>query len=58
MVGDSINDILAARNAAVPSIAVPFGYSDVEIASLSPNHIIQHYEELTPELVTRLLATR
>lgn len=58
MVGDSINDILAARNAGVPSIAVPFGYSDVDVASLSPGHVIQHFDELTPELVESLLASR
>ncbi|KSV89835.1 phosphoglycolate phosphatase [Sinorhizobium fredii USDA 205] len=55
MVGDSLNDILVARNAAVPSIAVPFGYSDVPIESLSPDRIIQHFDELTPELVKTVL---
>jgi phosphoglycolate phosphatase len=55
MVGDSLNDILVARNALVPSIAVPFGYSDVPIESLSPDRIIKHFDELTPELVRTLL---
>ncbi|MBX4909593.1 MULTISPECIES: HAD family hydrolase [Rhizobium] len=55
MIGDSINDIAVARNAAVPSIAVPFGYSDVPVSSLDPDVIITHYDELTPELVERLL---
>ncbi|OHV84074.1 HAD family hydrolase [Ensifer sp. LCM 4579] len=58
MVGDSLNDILVARNAAVPSIAVPFGYSDVPIASLSPDRIIEHFDELTPELVKTMLERR
>ncbi|MET0749400.1 MAG: HAD family hydrolase [Rhizobium sp.] len=58
MVGDSTNDILAARDAGVPSIAVPFGYSDVDIASLAPDHIIQHFDELTPELVESMLGAR
>jgi phosphoglycolate phosphatase len=58
MVGDSVNDIIAARNAGVPSIGVPFGYSDVDIATLSPDRIIQHYDQLTPELVEGLLAVR
>jgi len=58
MVGDSVNDILAARNAGVPSIAVPFGYSDVPIASLSPGHVIAHFDALTPELVESMLASR
>lgn len=55
MIGDSINDIAVARNAGVPSIAVPFGYSDVPVSSLDPDVIISHYDELTPELVERLL---
>ncbi len=56
MVGDSVNDIHAARNAGVPSIAVPFGYSDVAVEELAPNRVIQHYDELTPDLVYGLLA--
>jgi phosphoglycolate phosphatase len=58
MIGDSVNDIEAARNAAVPSIAVPFGYSDVPVHDLRPDHVIAHYDELTPALVERLLAGR
>ena len=56
MIGDSLNDMLVARNADVPSIGVPFGYSDVPIADLEPSHIITHFDELTPELVEHLLA--
>lgn len=58
MVGDSINDILAAKNAGVPSIGVDFGYSDVPITSLSPSTVISHFDALTVELVNDLLATR
>jgi phosphoglycolate phosphatase len=56
MIGDSINDILVARNAGVPSIAVPFGYSDVRVDTLGPDRIITHFDELTPALVEDLLA--
>jgi len=56
MIGDSLNDILVARNASVRSIAVPFGYSDVPIETLEPDHIINHFDELTPDLIERLLA--
>lgn len=56
MIGDSINDIKAAQNAGIPSIAVPFGYSDVPVETLNPSHIIQHFDELTPELVASLIA--
>lgn len=55
MIGDSINDIAVAKNAGVPSIAVPFGYSDVPVSSLDPDVIITHYDELTVELVEGLL---
>ena len=55
MVGDSANDILVARNAGIPSIAVPFGYSDVPIESLRPTHIITAFSELTPDLVDDLI---
>lgn len=55
MIGDSLNDILVAKNAGVPSLAVPFGYSDRPIAELEPSHIIAHYDELTIELMERLL---
>ncbi|WP_234635621.1 HAD family hydrolase [Allorhizobium ampelinum] len=55
MVGDSRNDILVARNAGIPSIAVPFGYSDVPVADLDPDAIITHFNELTLDLVDRLL---
>ncbi len=57
MVGDSVNDILAAKNAGVPSIGVDFGYSDVPIADLSPSTVISHFDALTVDLVKELLAT-
>ncbi|WP_082476892.1 HAD family hydrolase [Rhizobium sp. Leaf371] len=56
MIGDSRNDILVAHNAAIPSIAVPFGYSDVAVETLGPSVVITHFTELTPDLVERLLA--
>lgn len=56
MVGDSVNDILAAQNAGIPAIAVPFGYSDVPVETLNPTRIIGHFDELTPHLVRSLLA--
>jgi phosphoglycolate phosphatase len=55
MVGDSVNDIVVARNAGIPSIAVPFGYSDVPVETLSPDRIIGHFDELTPALVEQLI---
>lgn len=56
MVGDSLNDVLVARNAGVPSIGVPFGYSDVAITALEPTHVIESFDELGPDLVHSLIA--
>lgn len=58
MVGDSDNDILAARNAGIPSIAVPFGYSGEPIENLGADRIIHHFDELTPALIFELLEER
>ena len=58
MIGDSINDILAARHAGVVSIGVPFGYSDVPMAELSPDRLIDTYDDLDATLVDGLLARR
>jgi phosphoglycolate phosphatase len=55
MIGDSINDILAARNGNIPSIAVPFGYSDVPVESLGASHVMTHFDQLTVELVDQLV---
>ncbi|MBL0373077.1 phosphoglycolate phosphatase [Rhizobium sp. KVB221] len=57
MIGDSLNDIKVAANAGIPSIAVPFGYSDVAVETLKPTHVIQHFDELNPDLLQTLLAT-
>jgi phosphoglycolate phosphatase len=58
MVGDSVNDILAAKNAKIPSIGVTFGYTDVPMAELGPDVTIDRYETLDAALVERLLAQR
>ncbi|MGN7293547.1 HAD family hydrolase [Rhizobium sp. SAFR-030] len=56
MVGDSINDIMAARNAGIASIAVTFGYSDVAVETLNPTRVITHFDELTADMVLQALA--
>lgn len=55
MIGDSASDILGARDAGMPSIAVPFGYSDQPVATFGPDVLIESYTELTPDLVRALL---
>ena len=46
MIGDSATDINVARAAAVPVIAVAFGYTEVPVAQLAPDRIIDHYSRL------------
>lgn len=47
-VGDSDNDIDAAKAAGVPSIAVSFGYVPGDPAALGADRVIRHYDELVP----------
>ncbi len=50
MVGDSTFDVLAARNAGVPVVALSFGYNDVPAAELGADAVIDHYDRLIPAL--------
>ena len=55
MVGDSETDILTARNAGVPVIAVPFGYTPRPVAEFNPDILISHFDEAW-EAIDRLFA--
>ena len=46
MVGDSRTDIVTARNAGIPVVAVPFGYTDVPVQELNPDFVIDHFDGL------------
>jgi phosphoglycolate phosphatase len=46
MIGDSETDIQTAKNAAIPVIAVDFGYSNDPVASFAPDAIISHFDQL------------
>jgi phosphoglycolate phosphatase len=46
MIGDSPTDVRTARAAAVPIVAVDFGYTEVPILSLRPDRIISSFAEL------------
>jgi phosphoglycolate phosphatase len=46
MIGDSRTDIVTARNAGIPVVAVPFGYTDVPVRDLGPYLVINHFDEL------------
>ena len=48
MVGDSRSDVATAKAAGIPVVAVTFGYSDVPVAELDPDRIIDHFDDLFP----------
>ncbi|EIM25429.1 HAD family hydrolase [Microvirga lotononidis] len=46
MIGDSRTDIVTAKNAGIPVIAVPFGYTEVPVRELGPDLVIDHFDDL------------
>jgi phosphoglycolate phosphatase len=47
MVGDSSNDILAAKSAGMDSIAVSYGYNcDIDIESFSPTFSVDSFAQI------------
>lgn len=50
--GDSIYDMLAAKNAGIPSIAVRFGFLMQPIEELGADAVLDHYDDLMPLLET------
>ena len=46
MVGDSEVDILTARAAKVPVIAVTFGYTAKPVAEFGPDYLVSHFDEI------------
>jgi phosphoglycolate phosphatase len=57
MVGDAGPDIGVARRAGIPVICVEFGYTEVPIADLKPDRLINHMTEL-PAAVEGLMLQR
>jgi len=49
-VGDSIYDIMAARNAGIPGIAVSFGFLLEPVAQMGADAVIDSFDELIPTL--------
>ncbi len=45
-VGDSIYDVMAAKNADVPSVAVSFGFLHGPVEELGADVVIDHFDEL------------
>jgi phosphoglycolate phosphatase len=48
MVGDSETDILTARAAKVPVIAVTFGYTPSPVENFNPDFLVSHFDEMWP----------
>ncbi len=46
LVGDSKTDIDTARNAAVPVVAVSFGYTAIPVHDLGPDVVIDHFDAM------------
>jgi|SRR6516165_4533817 phosphoglycolate phosphatase len=46
MVGDTKTDVNTARNAAIPVVAVDFGYADQPVGNFKPDRIIGHFDQL------------
>ncbi len=55
MVGDAGTDVGVARGAGVPVIGVGFGYTDVPIADLKPDRLINHMRELPGAVASLIL---
>ena len=45
-VGDSIYDMMAAKNASVPSVAVSFGFLHMPVENMGADAVIDHFDEL------------
>lgn len=50
IIGDSTNDVKAAKNAGVPAIAVSFGYTRIPARELGADIVIDRFAELIPAL--------
>lgn len=48
--GDSIYDVMAAKAAGIPAIAVSFGFLHGPVADLGADAVIDHYDALIPTL--------
>ncbi len=54
LVGDTVTDRETARAAGLPSVLVTFGPAGGDMATLEPEALIGHFDEL-PEVVARLI---
>ncbi len=54
MIGDSETDVLTARAAGVPVIAVTFGYTAKPVAESNPDHLIDRFADAYPLIMNAL----
>jgi len=55
MVGDSLPDVLSAKNAKVPCLVMAYGYSTIPVVKLGGDKVLRNFREIVPavlELVT------
>lgn len=57
MIGDTITDATAAKNAGRPLILVDFGYSSQPVGKLGADHIVSHFSQV-PGAIEKILAAR
>jgi len=57
MVGDSRTDIVTAKAAGIPVVAVTFGYTDVPVEELGPDQVIHHFDQLNDAIAQLLWPT-
>ncbi|MNG18760.1 Phosphoglycolate phosphatase [compost metagenome] len=58
MVGDSVNDVISARNAGCPVVCVPYGYNyGRDIREARPDRVIESIAELSALLPRRAAQT-
>jgi phosphoglycolate phosphatase len=54
MIGDSEVDLRTAKAAGVPIVLVSFGYATTALHGLSPEAVIDHFDELAPRAAALL----
>jgi len=52
IVGDTKSDIQPAKEIGMPVIAVAYGYSDIPLETLEPDHIVETLKDI-PDLISR-----
>lgn len=52
-VGDSINDVLAAKGAGLPCIVVSFGYSRTPVSDLGADLVVDHFRVIGDAVIGR-----